>query len=195
MTSSLISLFHRDEDKGLQEWRIRNILLNICPRFILFSSPAEFFRQYQECSVKKHFICPRFILFPSPAEFLRQCQECSVKKHFICPRFILFSCPAEFLRQYRIQCAQLHAECVVVTFCQLQSRALPDRAPIPRWSGYKTGLVLDILALLLFLFLDLVPRPWVVGTVVKKGGQLIEHGVRGRVVFPPSCVDTFLSVH
>ena len=78
----------RDEDEGLQEWRIRNVLLKTLHLSTCYTFPS----------------------------------------------------PAEFLLQYRIQCAPLHAECGVIPFYQLLSRALPERALISKWSGCKTGL-------------------------------------------------------
>jgi hypothetical protein len=50
---------------------------------------------------------------------------------------------------------------------QLWRRALPERAPIAKWSGYKTGIVVRHISSLLFLYLDITPA---VGTVVKKRG-------------------------
>ena len=118
-------------------------------------------------------------------------QECFVKKHSICSHFILFPSPAEFLRKYRIQCASLHAECGVVPFYQLSSgsrvRALPERAPIAKWSRYKTGLVLDILALCYLYFLTQYPGR---GYCSLEGGQLLSMGFRSAWPSLPPQVQT-----
>ena len=92
-----------------------------------------------------------------------------------------FPSPAEFLRQYRIQCALLHAECRAVPFNQLWSRdrALAERAPISKCSGYKTGLVLDILALCYSHFLVLQLR---------KEARNLSTGLRATwTSLPPIC--------
>ena len=80
---------------------------------------------------------------------------------FICQHIILFSSPAKFPRKCHIQYV-LHAECGVVPFNQLcsgnRNRAFPLRFPVTKWSGYKTSIVLDILAL---FYSYILTRPWV----------------------------------
>ena len=126
----------RNEDKGLQEWRIRNVLL-------------------------KPFHLSTCYTFPSPADFLRQ---------------------------YRIQCAPLHAECGVITFYQLLSKAFPERPLISQWSGCKTGLVSDIEALPCYsYFLTQYPGRW---CCVKKVVSLFSTGFRAAQPSLPPHVQT-----